>query len=69
MTTNVIPLRQSAPDLDRILPGLPSTDIPLAVSIPPELARSIRFHAGMHSKDPQSFLLDWLKSGFPENAA
>lgn len=69
MSTNVILLRQNSTLRACIPEGLPPTDGSLAVSIPPELARSIRLIAGMHSKDPQEFLIDWLKSGFSENAA
>jgi hypothetical protein len=69
MTTNVIMLRQKALVPFHVSEGAPSADVPLAVSIPPELARSIRYTAGMHSKDPQEFLIDWLRSGFPEAAA
>ena len=69
MNQSVVLLRQKAPGLNRFLAALPSGAEPLAVSLPPELAHSIRFTAGMHSKDPQEFLIDWLKSGFPENAA
>lgn len=67
--SNVVPLRQRPIYPQWEIPQLPTADIPLALSIPPELARSIRFTAGMHSKDPQEFLIEWLKSGFPEAAA
>jgi hypothetical protein len=67
MTTNVILLHKKSPELHRFLGSLPRGDEPLAVTISPDLARSIRFTAGMHSKDPQEFVLDWLKSGFPRN--
>ena len=67
MSTNVIPLLKNAPDSS--LATLPRAEEAWAVSIPPEIARSIRVTAGMHSKDPQTFLIDWLKFGFPENAA
>lgn len=69
MITNVVSLRRKIPGQNCLSAGLPSAHVPLAVSIPPELARSIRFTAGMHSKDPQEFLIEWLKSGFPEAAA
>jgi hypothetical protein len=69
MNDNVIPLHKKAPELNRFLASLPRADEPLGLIVPPELARSIRFTAGMAGKDPQEFLLDWLKSGFPEDAA
>lgn len=67
--SNVIPLRQKRPEQNSFSPSLLMEDQPLAVNVPPGLARSIRFTAGMAGKDPQIFILDWLKSGFPENAA
>lgn len=69
MTSNVVQLRKPLSAVCRSLDSIPQSDTPLALSIPAELARSIRFTAGMHCKDPQAFVLDWLKSGFPENAA
>ena len=67
--SNVIPLRQKGPEQNSFAPSLLMEDEPLSVNIPADVARSIRITAGMHSKDPQTFLIDWLKSGFPENAA
>ena len=67
--SNVIPFHETALKLTFVLAALPMAEVALTVCVPPELARSIRFTAGMHGKPPQDFLLDWLKSGFPENAA
>jgi hypothetical protein len=69
MTTNVIPIRRQSLELQRFLGSMPHADEPLVLTVPPDLARSIRFTAGMAGKDPQEFLLDWLKGGFPEDAA
>lgn len=69
MNNNVISLRLKAQSLNHFSQALARTDAPLALHIPGDLARSIRLTAGMHSKDPQDFLIDWLQSGFPENAA
>lgn len=66
--TNVIPLRQKDHEQSHFAPRFPMADEPLSLNVPANLARSIRLTAGMHSKDPQDFLIDWLKSGFPENA-
>ena len=66
---NVIPLHNKAPGLNRFLATLPRGDEPLGLVVPPELARLIRFTAGMAGKEPEKFVLDWLKSGFPEIAA
>ncbi|HUQ36675.1 MAG TPA: hypothetical protein VM144_09905 [Aestuariivirga sp.] len=69
MNNNVIPLRLKAQSLSHFSQALTQANEPLALHIPSDLARSIRFTAGMHGKAPMEFLLDWLKSGFPENAA
>ena len=41
----------------------------MTITIPSSLADSIRLTAGMHSKNIEDFVIDWLKSGFPEKAA
>lgn len=69
MIDNVIQLRNASPNPSPSRASLPLSDAPLSLTIPPELARSIRFTAGMAGKAPEKFVLEWLKSGFPENAA
>ena len=69
MSNNAIPLHKKALELNGFLATLPTSDAPLTVNVPPNLARAIRFTAGMAGKEPERFVLDWLKSGFPEIAA
>ena len=49
--------------------AMPEDETPLGLTIPASLARSIRITAGQHCKDPHEFVLTWLQSGFPEEAA
>lgn len=69
MNANVIPLRRNTIVGPQPIGISQFHDAPISITIPTELAQSIRVSAGMHCKDPQAFVLDWLKSGFPENAA
>ena len=51
--------------------ALPQADDmqPVNLTIEGPLAEKIRHDAAMFGKSPGSFLLDWLRSGFPEDAA
>lgn len=69
MNANVIPLRRNTIVGQQPIEISQYHDAPISITIPTELAQSIRATAGIHCKDPQAFVLDWLKSGFPENAA
>ena len=75
MNATVIPLRRNAiAEISVIVAGAvapsPLLDAPpMTITIPSSLADSIRLTAGMHSKNIEDFVIDWLKSGFPEKAA
>ena len=71
MNATVIPLRpKTLAALPAIVeaPAMVET-LALNISIPRVLAESIRLSAAMHGKNPEQFVLNWLKSGFPEEAA
>ena len=68
MIDNVIFLNRHAHSNAGIA-AMAEDEAPMGLVIPACLARTIKISARMHCKEPAEFVLSWLQSGFPGEAA